>query len=317
VTLNAPADKQVLQYETASSQWKNVTPDYLNPTNGYTKTEVDNKLTTLATGLEHYEAVLSRVDTPPAAPTANDLYIVGATPTGLWTGQTNNLARWDGAAWQFEAPKANESHLIESVAETWHWNGTAWVKVAAATTTGGPAAAGDLWMVGAIQQSMLTETEFKSLLNVTEQAKWCLADGRNVAGTKYATATGRNTVPDLRGAYLRMAGVNTTHSGWNGGTLNGYQEDSTARPRVAFTTDTQGNHKHDSGYYVNDAGKYTKHGFSSSEGNGYVSGNAPGTFDRDLPYTSTNGNHTHTITSGGDAETRPKSYSVNSYIKIN
>jgi hypothetical protein len=164
---------------------------------------------------------------------------------------------------------------------------------------------------------MLTEAEFKSLLNVTEQAKWCLADGRNVSGTKYATTTGRNTVPDLRGAYLRMAGVNATHTGWNGGTLNNYQEDNTARPRNVFTTNSTGNHKHDNGYYINDAGNYTKHGFSSNEGNGYVSGNAAASFDRDLPYTSTNGNHTHTITGGGDAETRPKSYSVNYFIKIN
>jgi hypothetical protein len=317
VTLNAPADKQVLQYELTSKQWKNVTPDYLNPTNGYTKTEVDNKIGAVVTGLEHYEAVLSRVDTPPAAPTANDLYIVGATPTGLWTGQANNLARWDGAAWQFEAPKANESHLIESVAETWHWNGTAWVKVATATTTGGPAAAGDLWMVGAIQQSMLTEAEFKSLLNVTEQAKWCLADGRNVSGTKYATTTGRNTVPDLRGAYLRMAGVNATHTGWNGGTLNGYQEDNTARPRNVFTTNSTGNHKHWNGKteYLDDAHVF-EYGKKALNRSGWVGGNTDG-FAQGLAATSTDGSHTHTITGGGDAETRPKSYSVNYFVKIN
>jgi hypothetical protein len=37
------------------------------------------------------------------------------------------------------------------------------------------------------------------------------------------------------------------------------------------------------------------------------------------PYTSTDGAHTHTvqITGGGDAETKPKSYAVNYFIKVN
>lgn len=315
VTLSAPTGGQILQYKTATSSWENVTPDYLNPTNGYTKTEVDNKISTVVTGLEHYEAALSRVDTPPAAPAANDLYIVGATPTGLWTGQANNLARWDGTAWQFEAPKANEAHLVEDVAETWHWNGTAWVKVATATTTGGPAAAGDLWMVGDLKESLLSEPEFKTLLSVTEQNKWVLADGRDVSGTKYAQVTGRNTIPDLRGAYLRMAGVNATNAAWNGGSLNGFQEDSTARPNTAFTTDAQGNHHHDLGVPVMkwDAGLY----HSSSDS--IAGGAGKGSYDssKDRKNTADAGNHTHTIVQGGDAETRPKTYSVNYFIKIN
>ena len=37
-TLSSASDKQILQYESATSQWKNVTPDFLNPINGYTKT---------------------------------------------------------------------------------------------------------------------------------------------------------------------------------------------------------------------------------------------------------------------------------------
>ena len=334
VTLTTPTGGQILQYRTATSSWENVTPDYLNPTNGYTKTEVDNKISTVVTGLEHYEAVLSRADTPPASPAANDLYIVGATPTGLWTGQANNLARWDGTAWQFETPRANESHLVEDVAETWHWNGTAWVKVATATTTGGPAAAGDLWMVGAVQQSLLSEQEFKTLLSVTEQNKWVLADGRDVSSTKYAQVTGRNTVPDLRGAYMRMAGVNASNAAWNGGSLNGFQEDSTARPRTTSltgTTDDPGTHKHETMLFDEDtrmpwgtgrsviAIKAAEGDASASYREDIADAGNPAEGPEKAIYTSPAGDHTHTVTidGGGDAETRPKSYSVNYFIKVN
>lgn len=317
VTLNAPADKQILQYDQATTQWKNVTPDYLNPTNGYTKTEVDNKITTVVTGLEHFESVLSRVDTPPASPAANDFYIVGATPTGLWAGQANNLARWDGAAWQFEAPKTNESHLVEDVAETWHWNGADWVKVATATTTGGPAAAGELWMVGAIQQSLLTEIEFKSLLAVSEQAKWALADGRDVSGSKYATTTGRSKVPDLRGAFLRMAGDNNINASWTGGSLNSFGEDTTRRPRTTdFTTNADGQHAHGVNFvrftrYNSGGGSQgvTQLGSDPTAASWGGSNASSDTVD--------NGNHSHTINGGGDTETAPKHYSVNCFIKIN
>ena len=226
VALTGTADNQILKYDLASTSWQNWTPDFLNTTNGYTKTEVDNKLTALATGLEHEISVLAIADTPPASPTLDQVYIVGATPTGVWTGQNNNLARWDGAAWAFDAPRDKEAHLVEAELATYSWNGTNWVKVATASTSGS-AAAGDIWTVGSIQQSMLTETQWATALGA-EASKWAIADGRNVAGSKYATLTGNNTIPDLRGAYMRMAGKNVAKTSWDGGTLATFQEDSTA-----------------------------------------------------------------------------------------
>lgn len=40
-------------------------------------------------------------NTPPGSPTNGDRYIVGASPTGAWTGQANKLARWLDSAWSF------------------------------------------------------------------------------------------------------------------------------------------------------------------------------------------------------------------------
>jgi hypothetical protein len=290
VALTGTADKQILKYDLASASWQNWTPDFLNATNGYTKTEVDNKLTALVTSLEHGLSVLAIADTPPVAPTLNQLYIVGPTPTGDWVGQNNNLARWDGAAWVFEAPRDKAAHLVEAELATYSWNGTRWVKVATASSSGS-AAAGDIWTVGSIQQSILTEPQWTNALG-TEAIKWAIADGRDVTGSKYATLTGNSTIPDLRGAYMRMAGVNNTKAGWDGGALATFQEDSTARPKNAFKL---GKDVHNTNI---------QSPWSAGKG---VLATYQGGVDADYD----------TITRGGDAETRPKTYSVNYFIKIN
>lgn len=310
VTLSTPATGNLLRYNT--DHWENWVPDYLNPANGYTKTEVDSKISAVVTGLEHEAAVLSRVDTPPAAPSLEDTHIVGSSPTGLWAGQANQLARWDGAAWQFAAPRTNESHLVEAEDAIYHWNGTAWVKVANASVAGS-VANGSIWMVGSIQQSLLTEQQFKTALGPAEESKWVLADGRDVSTTAYATITGRTHVPDLRGAFLRMAGQNATNTSWVGGTLGAWQEDTTRRPRTAdFTTSTNGNHTHN------------VWSMPSSNGSWWDTGQGIGTAGGNLAYgwrysslVQATGSHSHTITGGGDTETRPKSYAVNYFLKVN
>lgn len=159
---------------------------------------------------------------------------------------------------------------------------------------------GDLVPVGTVTQSLLTEAQFAAA-SEDQVGKWVLADGRSVAGTKYEAVTGRSTVPDLRGAYMRMAGTNGANGNWNGGNLNGWQEDSTARPKNDFTTNNAGAHTHGGGSTT----------WSKSDGGpNWNSGASVGSTD-------SAGGHTHTVNGGGDAETRPKTYSVNYYIKVN
>jgi len=312
VTLATPSDGQLLKFNGTSGQWENITPNYLNPTNGYTKTEVDTKLATLTTTLEHEESVMAIANDPPAVPTLNDLYITGTVPTGLWAGHAGKLARWDGTAWQFADPRTNETHLVEDVAETWHWNGTAWVKVAVATT----ATAVSTTPVGTIIQSVLTPQQFQTAMGA-DGSKWRLAAGGDCTGTAYATLTGATTLPDLRGSFLRMAGQSL--SGWDGGALNGFTEDSTARPKNAFTgsTDSAGGHTHN--LWSRRMSAYSGAGYypaAQTVGEGISAG---GVADVSGRWMDSDGAHTHTvqITGGGDAETKPKSYAVNYFIKVN
>jgi hypothetical protein len=310
VTITTPVTNQLLRFNT--DHWENWTADYYNAATAYSKVEVDTKLATLTTTLEHEESVMAIANDPPAVPTLNDLYITGTVPTGLWAGHAGKLARWDGTAWQFADPRTNETHLVEDVAETWHWNGTAWVKVAVATT----ATAVSTTPVGTIIQSVLTPQQFQTAMGA-DGSKWRLAAGGDCTGTAYATLTGATTLPDLRGSFLRMAGQSL--SGWDGGALNGFTEDSTARPKNAFTgsTNSAGGHTHN--LWSRRMNAYSGAGYYSAAqtvGEGIMAGGATDVSGR---WMDSDGAHSHTttVTGGGDAETKPKSYAVNYFIKVN
>jgi hypothetical protein len=148
--------------------------------------------------------------------------------------------------------------------------------------------------VGTIIPSVLTTVQFQAKYGTfSANATWVYADGRDVTGSVYAQVTGRTTVPDLRGAYLRHAGTNA--NGWAGGAVNVFNEDATRLPRYTGFTATVNDPRTNSG---NTRGLSGSSAFAAGEA--YLN---PGT-------------STVQIT-GGDTETRPKSYTVNPYIRIN
>ncbi len=89
---------------------------------------------------------------------------------------------------------------------------------------------------------------------------------------------------DVAGMFLRNNGGNAAAEG-------SFQNYRTARPTTsAFGTSTNGNHFHSISVHDNDGGS------SAADGGGRADG---------YPNTSSAGNHTHTISSGGDIETNP------------
>jgi hypothetical protein len=301
VTTRAPKAGDTLTADGAG-HWSNTPPT------AYTKVEIDNKLTTLVVGLEHGVAAIARTNNPPTTPADDELYIVGIAPLGAWVGKNNQLAYWNGTAWDFQAPQANEAHLVEAEAATYTYNATTanWVKVANASTSAAP---GDVWQVGSVQQSLLTESQWATTLGV-ESTKWVLADGRDVSGSRWATITGQTRVPDLRGAFFRAAGQNTNASvNWNGKAVGTHYDDTTRIPRVTGftgTTDNPGNHTHSFTQYVQ-KGPYGQYDRTVWE------------HDNAAAQTGAAGAHTHvvSITGGGDIETAPVHFSMNTFIKIN
>lgn len=89
-------------------------------------------------------AVLDRdLAAPPPTPTEGDRFIVGAAPSGDWTGKANQIANFDGAAWQFYPPEPGWMAYLADETELVLWSGTAWVPVIGAARTFGINTAAD------------------------------------------------------------------------------------------------------------------------------------------------------------------------------
>ena len=303
----ARAKDDLLQFD--GTKWVNWKPNYLNDTTGYTKVQIDAKLTTLLQGVEHGLAVEALTNTPPATPAVDDLYIVGTVPTGAWVGHANELANWDGKAWQFEAARDKEAHLVEDQQATFHWNGTAWVKIATAIAGGTSAQAGVGEIVPWIGDNVPATDYLECIGQIVAVSIY--PELHTAIGNKYNTGTAADgtttfALPDLRGYFLRgdKAGL----------AVGTKQQWTTGRPRTSFTADSQGDHKHTQGspvYAVETAYSYLDVGTQ-----GHIATeqtwNQGGT---KLPYTSTAGAHTHTITGGGDTETAPDHFAVKWLIR--
>jgi hypothetical protein len=65
--------------------------------------------------------------TPPGSPSQGDRYIVAASPTGAWSGHTNDIAVRQGSAWKFITAQAGLSAWVEDEpAKVIYFNGTSW-----------------------------------------------------------------------------------------------------------------------------------------------------------------------------------------------
>jgi len=78
-------------------------------------------------GLDWQESVLEELADPPGSPTTGDRYLVIATATGDWAGHEDDIAEWEGAAWDFTTPTKGFALWIEDVGRQKTYNGTVWV----------------------------------------------------------------------------------------------------------------------------------------------------------------------------------------------
>lgn len=108
VLINTPIDGQTLTYDAILGLWKNEDPaqqvqTYLDP-------------------------VINVLNTPPTTPVIGDRYRVGTTPTGVWVGQNNKIAEWDGATWIYTTPVLDNLVYQTTTATTFRFNGTSWTQ---------------------------------------------------------------------------------------------------------------------------------------------------------------------------------------------
>ena len=163
----------------------------------------------------------------------------------------------------------------------------------------------------------------QAIMGTTPPDGWLLCDGSTFNGTTYPelqTVLGGTTLPDLRDKFLR----GNPSSGRTLGSLQAY---ATARPLTAFATNSGGNHYHSIGGYDQETVDVLQqyHNYTAANpspqmvGKNHIEdpfggGNTAEGQELEMA-TSTDGAHTHTITGGGDSETRPVNVSVNYIIR--
>lgn len=67
--------------------------------------------------------------TPPVVPAEGDRYIVAASPTGAWAGQTNKIAAFQDAAWMFYAPVEGWLAWVSDENDLVVFEGAGWASV--------------------------------------------------------------------------------------------------------------------------------------------------------------------------------------------
>lgn len=68
------------------------------------------------------------VDTPPAAPSLGDCYVIGASPSGDWSDHAHALAGYTGGGWRFIAAIEGLSAFDKGSGETVVFKSGAWEK---------------------------------------------------------------------------------------------------------------------------------------------------------------------------------------------
>jgi hypothetical protein len=67
-------------------------------------------------------AVTAVQNTPPGSPSDGDVYIVGTSPTGAWSGQANRIAAYVGTTWIFIPPRDGFYFYNDSASSFWRYN---------------------------------------------------------------------------------------------------------------------------------------------------------------------------------------------------
>lgn len=67
------------------------------------------------------------VSTPPSTPSIGDIYIVGSSASGAWSGKENQIAVYYSIGWYFYPPKRGWRVFVDDEGIDYRFNGTAWV----------------------------------------------------------------------------------------------------------------------------------------------------------------------------------------------
>lgn len=124
---NPPTDGQVLTYDNGSGLWIN-----------------DDLPATIGASINvNLEPVIENTITDPStlSPNFGDAYLVPVGAIGVWAGQDNNIATWDGEQWLFYTPAALDITTVltgTNAGNVYQFDGVSWVLITSTSPTATP-----------------------------------------------------------------------------------------------------------------------------------------------------------------------------------
>lgn len=117
-----------------------MTPRFALPMLGVAQAQKEvthNEALTLIDALVHATAEAGPLNDPPAEPEEGRCWLVGAAPTGDWSGQGHGIAIWTAGGWRFVAPQAGMAVVRLADGARLRFDDSEWVAPAAIATPSG------------------------------------------------------------------------------------------------------------------------------------------------------------------------------------
>jgi len=87
----------------------------------------NDQITQRLQGLSWQSPVIDKdLTAPPGSPSTGDRYIVASPATGAWSTHEDDIAEWDGAAWEFTTPLEGYTCRVMDENNNYQYSGSAW-----------------------------------------------------------------------------------------------------------------------------------------------------------------------------------------------
>jgi hypothetical protein len=95
-------------------------------TDGAQRQWVLDQIKAYLAGLEWQEDVINFTNNPPGTPNTGDRYVITAVASGVWAGKENQIAEWNGTAWEYTIPNEGYSLRDDTANTMMLYSGSAW-----------------------------------------------------------------------------------------------------------------------------------------------------------------------------------------------
>jgi len=111
-------------------------PAFSTDTEIIDKKYVDDAVAATGTAAEWQDSAIDILLAPPGTPNSGDRYLIDGVGTGTWSGHNNDIAEWDGSAWQYTTPTTGTYISVDDETDgLYYYNGTSWTKHMYESTT--------------------------------------------------------------------------------------------------------------------------------------------------------------------------------------